>query len=125
MRSSLAFCTLLPSCLALTCGLQQLVIGEDALHDCSVLDLQGELLESDVFGAANTTLNASIHVLTAAIADNHSMIETLLLSSNPILSDEYHLQRLSYAVALNQRLRHLALDACNLSSAVVELTAPM
>ena len=73
---------------------------------------------------ANTTVNASIRVLAATIADNRSVMESLLLSSNPILSADEYVHTLSGAFALNHRLHHLALEDCNFSSSAVALMAP-
>ena len=82
---------------ALQCGLDALLgaAGAASLEECTVLDLQGEALDSapvldNPYGNGTITLNANdtLRLLSAAMSSNASArLTTLLLSGSPSLGN--------------------------------------
>ena len=106
----------------LTCGVRELVARE--LAGCSDLDLEGELRKSELFDAANTTVNASIEWLAGALSRGEEVrLKRLRLSSNAEALRAGGLASLALGWQRHGSLRHIELAWCNLTAADVELVA--
>ena len=110
-----------------TCYLGELLASgaaRPALAECTTLDLQGALRpNSSTIEAANMTLNATMHLLVDSLLDDDRAtprLSTLLLSTNPSLSEANATARVAAALSRHRHLQHMTLDGCDLSAADVD-----
>ena len=111
------------------CELEQLLASADrpaGLAECTVLDLQGALGRTTLMESFNMTLNATVEILIAALADSTHRtprLDTLLLGSNPQLAHDGSGRALAAVLRGHRNVRHLDLTGCELTAEDVSVVA--
>ena len=111
------------------CELEQLLASAErpaGLAECTVLELQGALGRTTLMESFNMTLNATVEILIAALADSTHRtprLDTLLLGSNPQLAHDGSGRALAAVLRGHRTVRHLDLNGCDLTAEDVSVVA--